>query len=76
MATFFLLIIAECVEILRHNEHDLFCEMEDIEMIAKNFLKLLDTIKKKSNERKIQFEFSREYQTKEFLNFVENRLTE
>ena len=66
----------EAAEILRHNEHDLFCEMEDIEMIAKNFLKLLDTIKKKSNERKIQFEFSREYQTKEFLDFVENRLTE
>jgi len=64
----------EAAEILRQNKHDLFCEMEDVEMIATNFLKLIDTIKKKNKVRKIQFEFSRESLTKEFLNFVEDRL--
>ena len=66
----------EAAEILRQNEHDLICDMEDIEMIAKNFLKLIDTIKKKNKTSKKHFEFSRENQTKQFLNFVENRLTD
>ncbi len=69
-------IDGEAAEILKQNKHDLICEMEDIEMIAKNFLKLIATIKKKNKMRKKQFEFSRESQTKEFLNFVESRVTD
>ncbi len=64
----------EAAEILRQNKHELICEMEDVKMIAKNFLMLVDVVKKKSNNRKIQLEFSRENQTHEFINFVENRL--
>ena len=66
----------EAAEILRHNKHDLICEMEDIEMIAKNFLKLIKILNKKSKKRKINFEFSRESQTQEFLNYTEDRLTD
>ncbi len=66
----------EAAEILRHNKHDLICEMEDIEMIAKNFLKLIKILNKKSKKRKINFEFSRESQTQEFLNYAKDRLTE
>ncbi|MEA2096487.1 MAG: glycosyltransferase [Candidatus Cloacimonadota bacterium] len=66
----------EAAEILRHNKHELICKMEDIEMIAKNFLKLIKILNKKSKERKINYEFSRENQTQEFLNFAKDRLTE
>ncbi len=66
----------EAAEVLRQNKHELICEMEDVKMIAKNFLMLVGVVKKKSNDRKIQLEFSRENQTHEFLNFVENRLTD
>lgn len=66
----------EAAEILRHNKHDLICEMEDVEMIAKNFLKLIKILNKKSKKRKINFEFSRENQTQEFLNYTEDRLTD
>ena len=65
----------EAAEILRHNKHDLICEMEDVEIIAKNFLKLIKILNKKSKKRKINFEFSRESQTQEFLNYAEDRLT-
>ena len=64
----------EAAEILKQNKHELICKMEDIEMIAKNFLKLIKILNKKSKERKINYEFSRENQTQEFLNFVEERL--
>ena len=66
----------EAAEILRHNKHTLICEMEDVEMIAKNFLKLIKILNKKSKKRKINFEFSRESQTQEFLNYAEDRLTD
>ena len=66
----------EAVGILKENKHNLICDMEDVEMIATNFLKLIDTIKKKNKECEIQHEFSRESQTKKFLNFVEDRLAD
>jgi len=66
----------EAAEILRQNKHDLICEMENIEIIAKNFLKLIKILKKISKERKINSKYSRENQTQEFLNFVEDRLND
>ena len=65
----------EAAEILRQNKHNLICEMEDVEKIAENFLKLIKVINKKNKEHKNNFEYSRENQTQEFLNFVEDRLT-
>ncbi|NQT65324.1 MAG: glycosyltransferase [FCB group bacterium] len=64
----------EAAEILRQNKHNLICNMEDVEMIARNFLKLIKVLNKKSSERKINYEYSRKDQTQEFLNFIEDRL--
>jgi len=64
----------EAAEILTQNKHNLICNMEDVEMIAKNFLMLIETLKNKKIKREYSTEFSRENQTIEFLNFVEDRL--
>ncbi|MDP8202447.1 MAG: glycosyltransferase [Candidatus Tenebribacter burtonii] len=66
----------EATKILRQNLHALICKMEDVEMIAKNFLKLIDVLNNKNKKLKINYKYSRENQTKEFLNFVEDRLTD
>jgi len=64
----------EAAEILKQNEHELICEMENVELIAKNFLKLIVILNKSKIERMINSEFSREMQTKKFLTFVEENL--
>ncbi len=64
----------EAAEILKQNRHDLICEMENVEFIAKNFLKLMKILNESSKERKINLEFSRENQTNKFLNFVEKSI--
>jgi glycosyltransferase involved in cell wall biosynthesis len=64
----------EAAEILIQNKQNLICNMEDVEMIAKNFLMLIETLKNKKIKREYSNKFSRENQTIEFLNFVEERL--
>ncbi len=64
----------EAAQILRQNQHNMICEMENVEMIAQNFLNLLETLKTGNCRRQIPIDYNRENQTKKFLHFVENKL--
>ncbi|MBT4334020.1 MAG: glycosyltransferase [Candidatus Cloacimonetes bacterium] len=64
----------EAAEVLKQNDHNLICEMENVESIANNFLKLIKILNNNNTERKINSKFSRENQTNKFLDFVEKRL--
>jgi len=59
----------EAAEILRENGHNFLCPMENVQEIKKKILELLAYITSQNNvEREIPEEYSREKQSKNFLN--------
>ena len=65
----------EAAEILKQGNHEHICAMEDASSIEANFLKIYQSVKDQEKvEKEIPKGFSRENQTRQFVEFLEQRL--
>lgn len=64
----------EAADILKHNEQNLICAMEDVDGIKKNFIELLRSARFVTNKKQVSPEYSREGQTIKFKEFIESKI--
>ncbi|MDP8313975.1 MAG: glycosyltransferase [Candidatus Celaenobacter antarcticus] len=65
----------ETAEILKYHGHTMICSVEDIEKLKANFIEIYNKVLTgREQSYKIDEFYSREHQTKEFMDFIQKRI--